>query len=87
MATVWYNTDTGEVFRSLADAVRDAAELYDYGDDTNAATWEDMPYIEVGEDELYRLSRAFGGVSEQWRIEYAASRITSRALELMEKEA
>ena len=46
-ATVWQNTDTGEVFDSKQAAIEDAAELYDYGDPTNAATWDDMPYIEI----------------------------------------
>lgn len=47
-ASIWQNTETGEVFDSKQAAIEDAAELYDYGDPTNAATWDDMPYIEIG---------------------------------------
>lgn len=50
MASIWENTDTGEIFNSFEDAVRDAREQYDYGDPTNAVTWADMPYVEYDED-------------------------------------
>lgn len=47
-ATVWQNTDTGEVFDSKQAAIEDAAEQYDYGDPTNPVRFEDLPYIEIG---------------------------------------
>lgn len=50
MASIWENTDTGELFNTFEDALQDARENYDYGDPTNAATWADMPYVEYDED-------------------------------------
>ena len=47
-ATVWQNTDTGEVFDTKQAAIEAAAENYDYGDPTNAARFDDLPYIEIG---------------------------------------
>lgn len=60
MSKVYYNTDTGEVFDALEDAVQDAREQYDYGDPTNAATWADMPYIELEERQWNMLVEKFG---------------------------
>lgn len=57
---MFYNRDTGEIFETRAAAMADAAELYDFGDETNAATWDDMPYIEVEEETMRALARAFG---------------------------
>lgn len=57
---MFYNRDTGEIFETRAAAMADAAELYDFGDETNAATWADMPYIEVEEETMRALARAFG---------------------------
>ena len=60
MSNVYYNTDTGEVFDTKADAVQDAREQYDYSDPTNAAAWEDMPYVEIDERNWKHLSELFG---------------------------
>lgn len=57
---VWYNRETGEVFDTIGDAMEDAAELYDFGDPTNAATWDDMPYIEIEWGQLKKVLGTFG---------------------------
>lgn len=44
--TYWQNTDTGEVFDTKADAIRDARENYDYGDPTNPIGFDELPYVE-----------------------------------------
>lgn len=61
---VYYNRDTGEVFETRAAALADAAEQYDFGDETNAVTYmgfpnEELPYIEIEEERLNALFAAF----------------------------
>ena len=57
---MFYNRDTGEVFQTRAEAMQDAAEQYDFGDPTNAATWFDLPYVEIEDEQWALLSAAFG---------------------------
>ena len=62
---MFYNRDTGEVFQTRAEAMQDAAEQYDFGDETNFVTYmgfpnEELPYIEVEDEQWERLVRAFG---------------------------
>lgn len=62
---VWYNRETGEVFGTIGDAMEDAAELYDFGDETNFITYlgfpnEELPYIEIEWGQLKRITSAFG---------------------------
>lgn len=57
---MFYNRDTGEVFETKREAVRDAVEQYDYGDPTNPVTWDDLPYIEIEDKQWDALVRAFG---------------------------
>lgn len=57
---MYYNQQTGEVFDTLRAAMQDAAELYDFGDPTNAATWADMPYIELTDKQWNELVAVFG---------------------------
>lgn len=62
---VCYNRETGEVFDTRADALRDAAEQYDFGEPTNMFTYlgfpnDELPYIEIEESQLRMLIRAFG---------------------------
>lgn len=61
----YYNRVTGEVFESRAAAIADAAEQYDFGDETNMITYlgfpnEELPYIELTEEQWSGLARAFG---------------------------
>jgi len=61
---MFYNRDTGEVFESRAAAVQDAAEQYDFGDETNFVTYmgfpnEELPYIEIEDGQWARLAAAF----------------------------
>ena len=61
---VYYNTETGEVFDTRAEALADAGEQYDFGDPTNIITYlgfpnDELPYIEIEEEQLDMLSRAF----------------------------
>ena len=65
MKTVFYNRETGEVFETRAAALADAAEQYDFCDETNMFTYlgfpnEELPYIEVEESVLNELFRLFG---------------------------
>jgi len=64
-ATVWYNRETGEIFDTREDAMQDAAEQYDFGDETNFITYlgfpnDELPYIEVEEDAMRDLIDKFG---------------------------
>lgn len=66
MATVYYNRETGEVFDTCEAAMADAAELYDFGDETNAVTYMgfpnvELPYIEIEEAQLNALFETFCG--------------------------
>ena len=61
---VYYNRETGEVFETREAAIADAAEQYDFGDETNVVTYmgfpnEELPYIEIEEEQLNRLFSAF----------------------------
>lgn len=65
MATIWYNRDTGEVFDTMAEAMQDAAEQYDFGDETNCVTYmgfpnDALPYIEVEKEAFEHLVKLFG---------------------------
>lgn len=62
---VYYNRETGEVFSSREAAMLDAAEQYDFGDETNMVTYmgfpnEELPYIAIKEETLDELFRVFG---------------------------
>lgn len=62
---VWYNRETGEVFDSIEDAMEDAAEQYDYGDETNFITYmgfpnDELPYIEIEWGQLRKVLDTFG---------------------------
>ena len=62
---VYYNRETGEVFETRAAALADAGEQYDFGDPTNMFTYlgfpnDELPYIEIEEEKLNGLLRAFG---------------------------
>lgn len=62
---VYYNMETGEVFETRAAALADAGEQYDFGDPTNMMTYlgfpnDELPYIEIEEEQLNMLARAFG---------------------------
>ena len=62
---VYYNRETGEVFPTREAAMEDAAEQYDFGDETNIITYlgfpnDDLPYIEIEEKQLDMLFAAFG---------------------------
>lgn len=61
---VYYNRETGEVFETRAAALEDAAEQYDFGDETNMFTYlgfpnDELPYIEIEEEQLNALFAAF----------------------------
>ncbi len=62
---VYYNRETGEIFETRKDALQDARELYDFGDPTNMFTYlgfpnDELPYIEIEEERLNSLLKAFG---------------------------
>ena len=64
MANVYYNRDTGEVFKTREAALLDASEQYDFGDPTNMFTYlgfpnDELPYIEIEEEQLNKLFAAF----------------------------
>lgn len=61
---VYYNRETGEVFETRTAALEDAAEQYDFGDETNMFTYlgfpnDELPYIEIEEEQLNALFAAF----------------------------
>lgn len=61
---VYYNRETGEVFETRAAAIKDAREQYDFGYETNIVTYlgfpnDELPYIEIEEEQLKLLMRAF----------------------------
>lgn len=62
---MFYNRDTGECFETRAEAMQDAAEQYDFGDETNIVTYmgfpnDALPYIEIEDEQWDALVRAFG---------------------------
>lgn len=68
--TVWYDKETGEIFETKEDAMRDAAEQFDFGDETNYLTYlgfpnDELPYIEVDEDILRDLLDKFGSAGRR----------------------
>ena len=44
---IWQNTKNGNILESYSEVLKEAKELYDYGDDTNAVLLEE--YYEVVE--------------------------------------